>query len=484
MTRLLDQWNETHLEKALATGRIDVHDAQGVTPLWCAVYFGQRDWVARLLDAGARVDGHDGARIDRAGGDGHVVSIWHGSIPDPGYPAEVGSSTLLHAAVARAGSPEVVRLLLDRGLAIDAHDRYGDTPLHVASFKKRADLVHLLITAGASVNAIDRAGYAPIDHGWSDLDVVRALLDNGADPNGGPRVPWQGSSYEWSVVSHAAAWDRCDVLHALLSAGADPKRHPEALPLAAKAGKAGSVKVLLDHGAPLDATTNWRGKDRRPLASAAMYASKACAELLLPACEDQLDEALATAVELASEDLYESSNERAPQRRRLVAWLLDRGADPNAAIVDAAAAEDESYAKLLLERGARVDVVDAEGDCPLVRAARHGRYRVARLLLEKGADPKVRDALGNTAFSVAERAYRDDNVHDARLVKSAIADAGGGPPPAKTEPAAPTGPTVGTRVTHAKFGAGTIVAAEGDKLVIRFDSGEERKLLAKFVTMA
>jgi hypothetical protein len=53
------------------------------------------------------------------------------------------------------------------------------------------------------------------------------------------------------------------------------------------------------------------------------------------------------------------------------------------------------------------------------------------------------------------------------------------PPPSSSELASSL--AAGTRVHHAKFGAGEIVTADGDKLTVRFGDGQERRLLRRFV---
>jgi DNA helicase-2/ATP-dependent DNA helicase PcrA len=42
----------------------------------------------------------------------------------------------------------------------------------------------------------------------------------------------------------------------------------------------------------------------------------------------------------------------------------------------------------------------------------------------------------------------------------------------------------GDRVFHQKFGYGTVLAVEGDKLTVRFDKAGEKHLVARFVTPA
>lgn len=85
-----------------------------------------------------------------------------------------------------------------------------------------------------------------------------------------------------------------------------------------------------------------------------------------------------------------------PKLRR----LLDEGHDPNARdrfgdapIHDAVRASSFAFEKtrLLLERGARVDVCNGLGQTPLHIAALQGRWEVLLLLLETGGFPDARD---------------------------------------------------------------------------------------------
>lgn len=472
----VDRFDETRVAQvAVDKKHIDERDASGATALWSATYFGRADWVKKLLDAGAKLDAHDGNKIDRAAGETHVVSVWHGK-PDA-HPAPTGKSTLLHAACARSGSAEVIALLLDRGVPVDARDAFGCTPLHIAAFAGKVEAIEVLCRRGADPNSVDRGAKAALDHGWHRAEVLEALLRHGADPNGG--LPGESS-----VVSMAAWAGRDDLLRILLRGGADPKRHPSALCLACKQGKYETARTLVEAGAPLDATIEWRDAPRSVLACAAMYASLRCVQLVHPRAPDQADGALAAAVQLSSDDTDSPPNDRGAARRQVIEWLLEQGARADAGMPYSGHGKDPSYAELLLDAGASVDAVDARGETALIIAARFGHHRVAKLLLARGADAKAKAADGRSAYETAEEAYRKYDFADARLIMNAIADAGGGPPPKAPEPAKPpSGPVPGARVRHAKFGDGAITAVEGDKLTISFADGSTKTLLSKFVTL-
>ncbi|EDL78583.1 ankyrin repeat and SOCS box-containing 13 (predicted), isoform CRA_a [Rattus norvegicus] len=51
------------------------------------------------------------------------------------------------------GNSDCVRLLIDVGANLEAHDCHFGTPLHVACAREHLDCVKVLLNAGANVNA-------------------------------------------------------------------------------------------------------------------------------------------------------------------------------------------------------------------------------------------------------------------------------------------------------------------------------------------
>ncbi len=90
--------------------------------------------------------------------------------------------TALHAA-AYAGHTEIVSLLVAKGAVInDSSNRFGTTPLLVATEENHIETVSSLLKLGADVNAVEINGInATSKAGWREhWDVLKLLLANGA----------------------------------------------------------------------------------------------------------------------------------------------------------------------------------------------------------------------------------------------------------------------------------------------------------------
>ena len=60
------------------------------------------------------------------------------------------------------GRTDVVKVLIDNGADVNAKDDSGDTPLHWAAFTGARKITRMLIAAGADVNAKDSEGWTPL----------------------------------------------------------------------------------------------------------------------------------------------------------------------------------------------------------------------------------------------------------------------------------------------------------------------------------
>ncbi len=114
--------------------QVNARSGDGWTPLHLAAYFGSRAAVELLLSRGASVSAVSGGQ-------------------EKNQP--------LHAALAGACDPPIVKALVARGADVNATGAGGVTPLHVAASRGSAELVRLLVAAGADTEARLQDGKTP-----------------------------------------------------------------------------------------------------------------------------------------------------------------------------------------------------------------------------------------------------------------------------------------------------------------------------------
>ena len=360
------------------------------------------------------------------------------------------------AAAAKNADWEAVHALVEQGADLDEAQGDGMTALHWASYWGDLDTVDLLVGAGADPNAATDLGVTPLwttaEHG--SVAIADRLLEAGADPNTALL------SGETSVVTAARA-GQVDLVTLLIARGGDPNvrapRGQTALMWAVAQRHPDVVGVLLAHGADVHARSDsWSqrfqwgsGSDQHPdtlvwveqggftpLLFAARSGDLAVARLLVEGGADVNDQAASgisatiMAVHAVLErDWYYPRQSRVGNRAAIggliaspharppndaegvVEFLLEQGADPNAAeagytaLHAAILRRSERAVRALLAHGAdpnavlrtathtRRDSFDFYFDKPFIGAtpfwlaARFNQRSVMRLLEDHGADP-------------------------------------------------------------------------------------------------
>lgn len=226
-----------------------------------------------------------------------------------------------------------------------------------------------------------------------DLDTVRALINDGADPNS--RGQYATPALHWLVRV-----DELDSVRMLLEAGADVNATAgqglTALSLAIGNGNDAMVKLLLDAGANANAleTTG----ETMLMAAAAVGVTATVATLLDHGAEVDTRDAIydQTALMLASREGH----------AEIVELLLEHGADPNAStaigetpkFVAPNSVPGFGFGVGILRGGVPKDRGRREptpgGMTPLHYAARHNHIDVAELLLDAGASVNAKEANG------------------------------------------------------------------------------------------
>lgn len=312
----------------------------------------------------------------------------------------------------------VAQELIDVGADLEgqAFEHHGGEPaLGYAALYGDLEMMRLLIDAGADVNgrtrndlpilgaAMSHGLYEPRDHDKLTVGAaaLKMMLDEGADPNmrkggdGDPRFPVSYRDRRTGVVVLGFP-----VTPLLGAAGTWTEHHPELMR---------RTRLLVEYGADLN-VTNQAGQ------TALFFAAKSG---IVPMLEFLLGAGL---------DPNGRDRENVPPlgfaarhgHGRSVSILLAHGADPNAADIHGftplmfaakhpRAPQDVTQA--LLSAGADPNLHTPDGGAPLMIAAAHGHIEIVRLLLKAGADPHQTHVSGKSAATLA-RAREHREVYD------------------------------------------------------------------------
>lgn len=307
--RATDQGLSDEVKRLIAEGEdVNATMGNGVSALLIAAARGNQEIAESLLQNGAEVDA---AVTEAFEAEGRTV-----------YPGV----TPLFAALGN-NHPEIFRLLIQNGADVNKSDINGTTPLIVAAAQNNPKVVAALIQEGAEVNAATTntyvydgrniyAGATPLIAALANnriesakllmdndadvtlrnecnvgalmiaaadgqADIVRILLEKGADPNASVTKDFtvDGKSvFEGSTPLMAAAYAGYDEVVALLieagaGVSAKTKYGGTALMAAAAGGHLAAVKLLAENGAEVNAQTTETfamGKEKVPKGSSAI----------------------------------------------------------------------------------------------------------------------------------------------------------------------------------------------------------------------
>ena len=326
--------------------------------------------------------------------------------------------TALHFA-AQTGSLEVTRVLLAGGAKVDAATRIGAyTPLHLASQGAHVAVVRALIAARADVNAVtSSSGVTPLHLAASAVDgeaVVAELLEHGA------RVDPVESAAGQTPLMFAASAGRTAAIRELLEHGADPAIATKAVDVLQNMAVDKEAKKRLR-----DAETALRkgsGSGTARSLTPSEVQSAIAAQRAFLRSDEQIAKVLAA---FKPEDLNEhvpffvtaqgvASKTIIDAQPIWETWVQKVGG--MTALLHAAREGQIEAAEALLDGGADINQVSADGSSPLVIALLNGRFDLAMMLIERHADPSLaNDAEGASPLFAVLQAQWNGHFLDEPL---------------------------------------------------------------------
>lgn len=139
---------------------------------------------------------------------------------DPNIADDVGQTALMHAA-RPPFDVEQFRLLVDAGADVNASRKDGFTGLHCACSGWEVDAAKEWLRAGANVNARSEEGATPLMVGARCAEIVRLLIESGADVNAVDDDGHSALAYAVIQQSTARSDEPSIVVERLIAAGAN-----------------------------------------------------------------------------------------------------------------------------------------------------------------------------------------------------------------------------------------------------------------------
>lgn len=302
------------------------------------------------------------------------------------------AGTCLNRAALR-GHKDILRILLDHGASVNAQMDDGSTALHCAASKGSISAADLLLEHGVQVNAKTYIGTTPLHEAVIELneEMAKFLLERGANVD--------------ATTDKSLRTDRGGGLLNLITIMKEQNREASrevidainktALYIAADSNSLSLVRLLLSHGASINAPTN--------LGATALYVATCRGHTdvvkLLLASGANANIRTASGATM----LHAAAESKKPE---LVEIFIKRGIDPNAlndwndtALIRAVSKGCLPVVQKFAELGGNLHKSKESTEMPLLQfACLYGYYDIAAYLLSQAVDVNAKNGQGGTAL--------------------------------------------------------------------------------------
>jgi ankyrin repeat protein len=164
-----------------AGANLNITDNYGTTPLYAASEKGITEVVISLIAGGADVKKNGSGAMVVASRWGFVEIVQ--AFLNAGVETKGEKAVKAISQAADYGHTSVVKLLLEKGAAVNARDFAGYSPLARAVESNKKETVLLLLDKGADMDNSDKFGMTPLMRAAQKghTDMVKLLIDKGAD---------------------------------------------------------------------------------------------------------------------------------------------------------------------------------------------------------------------------------------------------------------------------------------------------------------
>ena len=325
-----------------------------------------------------------------------ALELLHAGYPlDPLFRDRHGVSVLFYAV--QYGNLPLVKLLVEKGCDVNEQLSNLYTPLMYAVRNNRIEVVKFLLENGADMEIADKEGWTPLIIAAVSryFPIMRLLIEKGANIH--HRSLCNYTTFLHALIEGATLED----VQYLVAKGAavNDTTVRSVLMEAVKRNELQIVRYLIEQGADVNAKTS---ADYSVLEEAARFAGREIVELLLThgACVENRGISQMTPLMYAA----------ACNNHEAAACLLAHGADPELrdAIDKFTSLHFACYflspdtAKLLIDRGVDMHILDKKGRTPLINCAKAGGLEIVKYLVEHGVDISYQNRKGKTVLDIVK----------------------------------------------------------------------------------